>query len=188
MSDCESIQQTIRSERTEFDRLIERDDTFQRRVAHDGHKVATDRQQDEGDIDMQDKGGRTGDDKSRTEEGASCRTSSESVVTYAGLHTNAYRKCIWLFRGMGSGSCQSSAMIRHAPVGTLTAELVLQAPNTVSTNQDDRPVSTYLDDPDAEDDQLQQNPDGSKKGNQACLPRGEVSMLHERSSRTQDSI
>jgi hypothetical protein len=32
-------------------------------------------------------------------------------------------------------------------------------------------LKTYLEDPDAEDDQLQQNPDGSKEGNQACPPR-----------------
>lgn len=70
------FKETIRSKRTELDRLIERDDALQRRVAHDGHEVATDRQQDEGDIDMQDERGRASDDKGRTKEGASCRTSS----------------------------------------------------------------------------------------------------------------
>lgn len=68
--------ETNRSKRTELDRFIERDDALQRRVAHDGHEVATDRQQDEGDIDMQNERGRTSDDKRGTKEGASCRTSS----------------------------------------------------------------------------------------------------------------
>lgn len=110
MSGCESIQEIIRSKRTELDRLIERDDTLQRRVAHEGHKVATDRQQDEGDIDVQDKRGRTSDDKRGTKEGASYRTSSVSACKRAETHTSAHRWCIWLFRGRECGSCQSSAM------------------------------------------------------------------------------
>lgn len=110
MSGCESIQEIIRSKRTELDRLIERDDTLQRRVAHEGHKVATDRQQDEGDIDVQDERGRTSDDKRRTKEGASYRASSVSACKRAETHTSAYRSSIWLFRGRESGSCQSLAM------------------------------------------------------------------------------